>query len=372
MGTNSASSPMIGCARCGLLRECGGLDGQHLIWGCFTHSCTSGACEQNDWTCPCRRDVFVDRWREVGGFPFKQKRALRPVVGAALPLYIPLLQHASRRNRPLGVDVAALPTALVTRTMRGGAYDAEATSRQELRADFAIGERTRVLLVSVAPDEDLEIYWQQHHRREGFARALSSLGIIGMTVPNFSFFNDAPRTHTLWNRARMIRVAEALSEAGVPIVLHLNASTAFDWAFWTDLLRCNPGMAYVAKEFQTGNRSPGAGEAALDAVRELQQRIGRTLHPIAIGGAQFVPHLQREFGRFTVVDSQPFMSTMFRRRLNLLCDGTREWKPITTATDEALDDLLTYNVRRYGESLAADAAEALHGNRNQLWLPLAR
>ena len=72
------------------------------------------------------------------------------------------------------------------------------------------------------------------------AAALARLGTIAMTVPNFSFFENAPRPHTLWNLKRMLIVAEELTTAGLPAVVHLNALTAADWKLWTHFLRVRP------------------------------------------------------------------------------------------------------------------------------------
>jgi hypothetical protein len=289
---------------------------------------------------------------------------------AELPLYIPVIQHGKSRIQPLGFDTVALPTSDVIAKRRNGHYGLRSCTAGELRSEYLIDARAKVLLVSVSDDDPLEIYWE-NRRAYKTPAALAKIGLIGMTVQNFSFFSDAPRPHILWNRARMVRVAEELSGAGVPVVLHLNALTAADWEFWADLLKQNPLMSYVAKEFQTGNRTPREGAQAIKALRDLQQRVGRTLHPIVVGGAQFVRALSEEFARFSIVDSVPFMRTMYREKIVVLPGGKKRWRHFPTKQGEPLDELLEINVKRYAEALATEATQAARSNKNQLKLPFA-
>jgi len=357
-----------GCGACSLLRECGGVDAQRSLWGCFMDCQIPGRCEENNWTCPCRRDTFVRRWREVGGLPFRPSTQLLPMAHAELPLYVPMIQHGKSRIRPFDIDAVALPTSDVIAKRRNGHYGLRSCTASDLRSEYLIDARTKVLLVSVSDDDPLEIYWE-NRRAYKTPAALAKVGLVGMTAQNFSFFSDAPRPHILWNRARMVRIAEELSDAGVPVVLHLNALTSSDWAFWADLLKQNPLMSYVAKEFQTGNRTPREGAEAINALRELQQRVGRTLHPIVVGGAQFVRTLGEEFARFTIVDSVPFMRTMYREKIVVLPGGRKKWRRFPTKRGEPLDELLAINVKRYSEALAIAAAQAARSNKNQFMLP---
>ncbi len=358
----------VGCGSCALSADCGGLDEQQALWGCFTYCKLAGHCDRADWTCPCRPSTFVRRWRQVGGFPPPPPRPLQPMVNAALPLYVPMIQHGSSRTKSLALSVVAIPLVQVIRRRRSGRLQPRSFSPEALRSEFRVGHDARVLLVGIGPDEDLEIYWQLQEKDKA-PLALAQLGLLGITTPNFSYFTDAPRPHTLWNRFRMLRLAEQMSDAGLPVVLHLNALTDADWGFWIDLLRQNPGMSYVVREFQTGNKSIEAGTEAVTDLRDLQNRVGRDLHPIAVGGASHVVSLARSFARFTVVDSRPFMNTMNRQRLIVSPDGGRQWKASRTTQGTPLDELLALNIRRYSESLAIQAAEAAKGSINQLSLP---
>lgn len=214
----------------------------------------------------------------------------------------------------------------------------------ELRTHFGLNPSARVLLLSVAQDKFLEDYWRYRGSRD-IPNALAQLNVEAVTIPNFSFFTDAPRTHTLWNVARMLRVGEELSAAGVAIVPHLNASTRRDWALWRDLLRENPQIRYVCKEFQTGLREPRAGREALRAMRLLQDELGRALHPVVVGAWQFIRELAMHFSQFTLVTATPFMRTMHRRRL--VTFPRDRWVMAATPKGEPLDELLEHNVARF-------------------------
>jgi hypothetical protein len=240
-------------------------------------------------------------------------------------------------------------------------YGPKVRTMVDLRARFQIGSSSQVLLVSVAPDADLERYWAYRNSRSVPA-ALRALGIVAVTIPNFSFFQDAPRTHTIRNRRRMEIVAEELSAAGIAVIPHLNALTRADWNYWADYLRRHESVTCVAKEFQTGLRDPALANEAIGAISQLEEKIGRPLHLIAVAGGGCVPQLARTFGRFTVVDSMPFMKTMKRRKL--VVHGKVRWRRLRVPL---VDDLLAHNVEGYTAHMEETAARF-----RQLQLPEIR
>jgi hypothetical protein len=349
----SAGAP-LGCAACAHQDACGGLDGQQEFWGCF------GGCEaacgaangKCDWTCPNHPEVFVRRWREVGGWPPRLTASgLRAYEGRPhLPPYLPAIYHGHRRLGALSASDVVVPTHKLLGRSRGVRYGARAVDAADLRARFGLHPAARVVLLSVAQDRFLERYWRYAGSR-GVPAALAQLGIEAVSIPNFSFFTDAPRTHTLWNAARMLRVGEELSAAGVAVVPHLNAATRRDWDLWRDLLRENPQIRYVCKEFQTGLSEPDAGRAAITAMRRLRDDLGREIHPIVVGARRFIPELTLAFPRFTLVTATPFLRTMHRKQL--APNRRTTWLDAKTAPGAPLDDLLEYNVTRYDARVRA-------------------
>ena len=111
-------------------------------------------------------------------------------------------------------------------------------------------------------------------------------------------------------------------------------------------LKDNHTIHYISKEFQTGNKSPTQGRKAIDAIAGLQDSLGRKLHPLIIGGAQFVEYVAARFETFTLVDSEPFVKTNRRRRFDLTA-GKRPWRETWTLIDQGLDHILGANVAEY-------------------------
>jgi hypothetical protein len=344
----------VGCEACAYHGPCGGLDGQQELWGCFGGcgvdcGAADGEC---DWTCPNHPQVFVRRWREVGGWPPRlTTRGLRPYEGRPqLPPYMPSIYHGRRRHGALSTSDVVVPTYKLLGRTRDVRYGSRAVDAADLRARFGLHPQARVLLLSVAQDRYLERYWRYAGSR-GVPAVLAQLGVEAITIPNFSIFTDAPRTHTLWNIARMLRVGEELSAAGVTVIPHLNAGTQRDWDVWRDLLRENPQIQYVCKEFQTGLSKPDAGREAIEAMRRLRDDLGREIHPVVVGARRFIPELTLHFPRFTLVTATPFFRTMHRKQL--AANRHTTWIDAKTAPGAPLDDLLEYNVTRYDARVRA-------------------
>ncbi|MEQ1735616.1 MAG: DUF4417 domain-containing protein, partial [Rhodoglobus sp.] len=223
----------------------------------------------------------------------------------------------------------------------------------ELRSAFRLAPDAPIILFSVAEDRHIESYWAMRTVR-GLAERVAALGFAAVTIPNYSFFTDAPRTDILFNRKRMMLVAEELSAAGQAVIPHLQAITTADWRAWEDLLRRQP-IVYVAKEFQTGLRLRELGIPALDELSRLQDRLGRALHPVAIGGAQYNGDLAERFPAHTIVDSHAFITTV-KRRAFVVSDGRLRRHPSHLGQTA----LLAQNLAYYSDQLASQAARRRH------------
>lgn len=275
-------------------------------------------------------------------------------------MYIPLLQHEYKLEHPLLPPVVALPTFRVVKPMRGGGYGTRTGGAEALRQRFHLGADTPILLASVARDKHLEAYWRSR-RLHDVPRKIAEMGVSAITIPNFSFFQDAPRTHTLWNLRRMALVASELSEAGVGVIPHVNALTVHDWNYWAQLLRSQPQLRFVAKEFQTGLSHHAAGSRAFERLRWLQDEVGRDLHPILIAGGRFLRELPKYFKRFTVVDSVPFLCTMHRKEAAPAPESTGlRWAKRATPPGQCLDELWKHNITKYQNWASRRAAESEH------------
>ncbi len=335
----------ISCTQCSHLKECGGLSGNQLgLLGCFMQ-CASCPAEECDFTCPSNPN-YLTRWAEVGGLFKKTHGPISSVPPAVLPIYIPRICHGKRRHRALNCAVVALSLYDVIKGRAKKRYGRVTPGAEFLRREFGLTQDAQILLISVGFDQFLERFWREH-RAWNIPDVLNELNLLGVTAPNFSFFNDAPRTHSLWNRRRMLAIGERISAAGGRVILHLNASNAGDWDYWASFLREHPEIVCVAKEFQTGL---SVKESAADAMRSLitlQQHLGRPLHPVLIGGGRFAPTLRKRFPSFTIVDSVPFMRTVKRKIFQDPAVNRVKWRHCKTEPNACLSALMDYNVSGY-------------------------
>ena len=329
------------CPGCWLFDICGGIQPQRALLNCFDLACCgTGQCDR---VCPFKQADFVKRMQEVRGLRFDD---LKPVTQAEieLPRYVPVVYHRYRRHRLFEYPLVALDSYRVIRLFQGK-YQAVARDPGALRSAFGLAPGVRVMLRGTARDPFVERYWE-YSQRDDAPKQLAALGVTLVIPPNFSHFLGVPRPDNLFNRKRQLICIEEMHDAGLMVAPHLSAVTHGDWDFWQQYLRDNPSIRYVAKEFQTGNRNSTQGRLALNAIASLQQALGRPLHPLLIGGAQFTEIAAKRFPAFTVIDGVPFAKTAHRRRFDLRA-GRRPWRESWTLIGQGLDDNFDFNVSGY-------------------------
>jgi len=208
-----------------------------------------------------------------------------------------------------------------------------------------------VILRGVADDRPLERYWS-YRRRDEIPQRLGRLGIRLAVGPNFSHFLDFPRHDNLFNRKRQLLCLAEFAEAGLNPVPHLNAAQPGDWRYWARFLTENPSVTVVAVEFETGNRSRCEGLKVVAELARLQRIAGRLLHPLIIGGTQFLEAIAKDFQAASFIDSTPFLKTVYRRSfVDLGLTGKHRWRRSPTLPGESLDSLLIHNLRCYSDWL---------------------
>lgn len=329
-----------GCRACSFLAECGGLDGTLDFFGC--HRVTPAECRARGWTCPyCSPGEFMRRRTAVLARATSVARPTGPSF--ALPPYVANLQHRYGWAGQLPMSIVAIPTSEVIGG-RGRRFGPLFKSAGALRRAFHLAPDTQILLVSVGADRFLERYWRWA-KASHTAERIANVGIAGITVPNFSFFSDAPRFHHLYNRGRLEACLNELAAAHVPTIPHVHAQTAADLGYWRGWLREHAEIRHVCREFQTGNT-----EVEIDELADLQDKIGRALHPVIIGGRRYAAKLRGLFGRYTIVDSTPFMKALHRQRA-VEREGAIEWEPRTTTTSREAGALLKHNIVEYGRMI---------------------
>ncbi|MGA3049328.1 MAG: DUF4417 domain-containing protein [Terracidiphilus sp.] len=260
----------------------------------------------------------------------------------SLPAYIPHIHHGSCRSGPLSSSFVALTTFDVSAPSADERFD----SPSHLRQYFGLSDDTRILLLSVAKDNRLEHHWR-YSESQRLPQYLAALGISHVTAPNFSFALNEPRPEHLVNRSRSLHEAERLAGAGLSVIPHINAFNQRDWNCWRDFLRDHPDLSMVCQEFQTGLSSGKRARWHVYQMRNIEQTLGRGLQLIAAGGRRHLP-LLIELSAVTVIDANPFIRTLMRRRL---VNG--KWQKHRTPEGEPLDQLMEDNIAAYTKYVEA-------------------
>jgi len=336
------------CFGCQWRRDCGGFHSGRLFSNCFVETCCKFTRKDKRWcnaVCPYKDDF--EAWLEdTRGLRFDD---LSPFSQPDLdfPLYIPVIYHRSRRVEPLDWPIVSLHTYRALRIRRGShkTYQAISNNPHGLRDAFLLSSNTKIVLRGIADDDPLERYWENRLDADA-PQQLAQLNIYAAIGPNFSGYLDLPRTDHLYNRRRHLMCLNELRLAGLATIPHLDAVMPGDWQFWQRFLQANASIRVVAIEFQTGNRSPTEGRKVIDQLVALQTEIGRQLHLVLVGGAQFVEYVAPRYERFTVIDTIPFWNTVHRRRFDLAA-GKKPWRQVLTESGQPLDDALIENIRDY-------------------------
>ena len=330
----------MACQGCAWKAICGGIQPERpLLDDCFGLYC----CKQPvgcDDVCPYNSD-FQKRMEEIRGLRFDEVASLNQ-WHADLPRYVPLIHHGYSHRKVLDLPVVALETYQVFR-LRDGKYRTLAADGAQLRKEFGLSSTTKIILRGTARDRPLESYWS-YRRRDEVAEQIKSLGVLMAIAPNFSHFLDVVRLDNLFNRKRQLICVTELEKAGVLVVPHLSATTCNDWRFWQSYVRRNKTVEFVAVEFQTGNKNFAQGCAVIEKIAAIQNAVNRRLHPVVIGGTQFVKELVGRFDTFTLIDSSPFIKAVKRQKFEKAKKGS-PWSDTYTLEGQGVEEVILRNVR---------------------------
>jgi hypothetical protein len=294
---------------------------------------------------------FWDLWKDVDGLNKWDFDSFFTPGNLFAPTYVPLVRNGSRRIAFLENDVVALPFSKVVGFRKGrSSYGPRFSDGDELRRFFKVRPDARVILVGVREDRYLENLWQKHRNQTLFDE-LVPLNLAGVTVPNFSAFDDMSQFNIFWNMKRMLIVAERLSASNIPVILHLNATNAGHWKHWAMVLKEHSEVRAVCKEFQTGFKPFEKGMEVVDNLSRLQDETGNRLHPILVGGGPFYRAAKKRFDSFTVIDSRPHMLSMGRTLLQVLSERFYEEVKVPTLLGQGVDDLYRENLRVHFDNM---------------------
>jgi hypothetical protein len=343
---------LSGCRGCALFKECGG----HPLPLIFQLGCANfdRPVDTDDMN-PHFEQKFWEFWDDVGGLVDFTVGPLRPMKTQHLPRYVAKFQNKYlKRSRLLDAPIVALRLFDIVKRHKDGSYGPKFGTASALRRAYKLRQDTHIILVGVDFDAPIELFWSEH-LVSGVLEGLSHLGVIGVTIPNYSFFTDSPRPQILRNWKRMLLTAERLSAAGLPVAPHINAITPHDWERALDFLRTHPEITVVTMEFQTGTLArKEVGREAFDSLVDLKRKLGRDLHPLVIGGARYFHELADQFRSFTVIDSQPFMQAKARQMLVCNPEGSWSWQHTPTSDKAPLDEIVETNVLYYEDKLAKE------------------
>lgn len=323
------------CLSCPLLAICKGetrVGGTHCARRCV------GCGPDCTLVCLGKPESFIDAVREVGWFAANDIGPLVPPA-ASLPTYIPMIPNRSSRSKALEVEWAAVPLRAVVRRPRG-VLTPIASTPEELREKFLLGPKTRLVLVGIDHERHIEPYWRWRSKLH-IPELLARLGLEAAIVPNYSFDLSHPRPQHLHNRKRSLICAREWSAQGIPSVPYLQAVGPQDYDYWLEFLAGHPEISVVAREFQTGGARPERGLIRLDDLSQLQDKLKRRLHLIAVGAAQYRVELSRRFDTWTIIDSTPFFRAVRGRRKAMLGEGRVDWPK---ADNESPDSLLPHDI----------------------------
>jgi len=335
----------VGCKDCAFLPDCGGNDDERYEDGCFQRCltrCVSFGC---DLACPVSSLMFGDYLDDVGGLGSKPKLPFQNLGEKQFPLYIPQIDHGSSRKRHLNVPWISVPLHRIFSRNDRGKPRFRYRNSEELRKAFKVAQGTKIIITCVSPDKCIEDYWAKHIT-SNFAQCIGELGAVAVTAPNYSFMSDVPRTNSLYNLSRMSRVADSFTQAGVPVVPHINASTKHDWSWWAEVYSDQKQLQTVCIEYQTGlGRSRQKGDIFFRNLVNFQETVGRSIHPIVLGGTSRIAQFKMFFEAFTMIDAIPFSKA--RQRQVYVYNGRRwnwrKWQSDSTA----IDSLLEANIRNH-------------------------
>lgn len=333
------------CSECCIYDVCGGWDDIRRERGCFQR-CEKCFSEPCDYTCPANPALFVksvDEVRGLGTLPDRVLSNKQDLFG--LPAYIPQIEHRGKRNSPLREPLVSIPLNRLCTISRRGKVELKFSSGESLRDELKLGRSTKVLITCVTKD-----YWIEglYENRRRLLPLLKALDPVGMTVPNFSFVRDSPRSNSIWNQTKGFRMIEHMADAGLETIPHLQAQTIRDWRRLESLFNKFPSLGYACMEFQTGlhDEDPDfpSRETYKQHFRNFQQSTGGRVHPVVLAGYREIGFLSEVCRSFSIIDANVFVKSANYQESYFLPDGTRRWRTISQRNEHVQSQLLTSNI----------------------------
>jgi len=298
---------------------------------------------------------FIARFQEIDGVSLDSVPVTPKLTEIALPSTIPMIYHSYGRTRAPSVAVVALSLYEFIDKRTG---ELRFKSREAILDRFKLADDVTLILSGTDDDLPLERWWRLPDR-ESVPRALKGLGVKLITTPNYSLFDDVPRTDNIYNMKRIAVVSSEIQRAGVPCGLHVNARTDRDWDRWIEFLFKRDEYQYVAFEFGTGAGARSRMLWHVEHLCRLAKEVGRPLSLLVRGGLGALTMLSEVFSRVVFIDTAAFIKA--QRRQRAVRSGPRLlWEKSPTQKGEPIDHLLDDNI-----GVVADHINALLCERIQ-------
>jgi len=333
----SGEEIQLGCSRCPELKYCGGLSVRAPIFDCMSLCCGSPkTCTK--FVCPKQRR-YSTLVNEAGGFnlsPYLQRVA--PM--RQLPRYVPCLLDGGTLVGPVSLPTVAISLYSIIDYRTGIAkYD----SREQLLSHFKIRPDAKLVIAATGEDRKVENFWHIF-RSKKTAASLMKLRPALIATPNFSMHGKTVRHDNLLSMSRIVHTFETFAAAGLPVAIHVNGRTDFDFKRWTDYLASSPEIYAVAYEFGTIGRSSRRRAWHADRLIELARNVSRPLTLLVRGGKNHLSRFATAFSKVIVLDTNACMKAKFRQSASR--SGAKlTWHTGGTQADEPVDELLAHNVR---------------------------
>jgi Domain of unknown function (DUF4417) len=328
------------CRSCLLLDLCGGLRVKGPAMDCLRFCCGKQEC---DMVCPNSPGHYAKRLQEIGGFSLENVRRCAPVKFERLAGYAPLIHHAYSRSNTFPGEIVSLSLYELLDSHGAPKY----FSRSDVARQFRIRSDARLIITGVDKDALLERIWRSTHR-EAIAVMLRSLEVSLVTSPNFSVYNNVPRTENLYNIKRNALVAQELLELRVPVAIHVNACTETDYLRYAEFLAKRPEFEAIAFEFITGPGYPSRIGWHVKKLIELSKCVARPLQLVVRGGTNTLGLLSTAFTNILAIDSDPLQCALRRKRMIFGNDGRVRYVDNKLPKGVPVDDLLVQNALAAG------------------------
>lgn len=328
----------LGCSGCTYIEECGGLNIGKGIFNCFSfcQDCNPSECDR---VCPKNPINFSLRFREVGGFPSTPMPRVEVPQKVILPKTVALIKNGFGRSSPLQTDFIGLPLRKLVNL-------SNMSLRFEDRADlckyFKISSKTNIVLCGVGKDNPIEKLWLALENKE-VRDFIKQLNPALVTTPNFSLFNNVPRTDNLHSIRRIMMCWYELASSGIRTAIHINARTDKDYETWISFINDHPEIHDVSFEFGTGAGYGRRFRWHLNKIQEFYMETGQRLRMIVRGRRRF-DHLAKFVSEIVLIDTETFVKTHKRFVASIGNSNRINWFSLKTRPGEHLDEMFNLSL----------------------------